>query len=410
MDGPSKGSLGAISGDEVTYTPDAGEFGADSFTYRASDGLADSEPATAHVTITRPPNCEDVPVLTAVGAAVQVPLECTDPDGDAVTFSIVDGPSNGTLGPITGDEVTYTPDAGEFGADSFSYAASDGTAESPVATVNVMITRPPACEDIGKTVRVGSSVSVPLTCLDPDGDDVTLAIDERPSQARSARSRAIRDVHAGRGRRGRGRLHASRPRRHRRVRPGHRDDHPHRPAAVRRRHPPHAGGDPRRGAADVADPDGDTLTLAIAEGPTKGTLGAISGGSVTYTPDAGEHGEDTFTYTANDGEDSSEPATATITITRAPICEATAAKTAVGEPVSVPLSCTDEDGDTLALAKASDPAKGTLGAFSASSVTYTPAAGEYGATPSPTRRTTATATQRKPPSRSRSRDRPSACR
>ena len=85
------------------------------------------------------------------------------------------------------------------------------------------------------------------------------------------------------------------------------------------------------------DPDGDTLTLSIADAPAKGSLGAISGDSVTYTPDAGEHGTDTFTFTANDGEDDSAPATATIVITRAPSCDDADAKTAVGEPVSVPL-------------------------------------------------------------------------
>ena len=88
VDGPTKGSLGAISGGAVTYTPDAGEYGADSFTYRANDGTNDSAPATAHLTITRPPACEDVSVRTAVGTAVQVPLECTDPDdGDTLTLS-----------------------------------------------------------------------------------------------------------------------------------------------------------------------------------------------------------------------------------------------------------------------------------------------------------------------------------
>ena len=59
-----------------------------------------------------------------------MPLTCTDEDDDALTLSIVDGPTKGSLGPISGDEVTYTPDAGEFGADSFTYRASDGTAHS----------------------------------------------------------------------------------------------------------------------------------------------------------------------------------------------------------------------------------------------------------------------------------------
>ena len=66
---------------------------------------------------------------------------CTDPDGDALTLSIVDGPSKGSLGAISGDEVTYTPDAGEFGDDSFTYRASDGTAHSAPATVSITISR-----------------------------------------------------------------------------------------------------------------------------------------------------------------------------------------------------------------------------------------------------------------------------
>ncbi len=72
-----------------------------------------------------------------------MPLTCTDPDGDALTLAIVDGPAKGSLGAIAGDAVTYTPDAGEFGSDSFTYAASDGTADSDPATVSITITRAP---------------------------------------------------------------------------------------------------------------------------------------------------------------------------------------------------------------------------------------------------------------------------
>ena len=66
MDGPSKGSLSSISGDAVTYTANAVDYGADEFTYRATDGTADSAPATASITITRAPACDDVPVRTEV--------------------------------------------------------------------------------------------------------------------------------------------------------------------------------------------------------------------------------------------------------------------------------------------------------------------------------------------------------
>ena len=79
-----------------------------------------------------------------------MPLTCTDPDGDELTLAIVDGPSKGSLGAISGDAVTYTPDADEYGADSFTYRASDGTADSAPATVTITITRPPGCDDVAR--------------------------------------------------------------------------------------------------------------------------------------------------------------------------------------------------------------------------------------------------------------------
>ena len=66
--------------------------------------------------MTGAPACQDVARTTEVGAAISVPLTCTDPDGDALTLSIVASPSKGTLDAMSGGAVTYTPDAGEFGS------------------------------------------------------------------------------------------------------------------------------------------------------------------------------------------------------------------------------------------------------------------------------------------------------
>jgi hypothetical protein len=93
------------------------------------------------------------------GKPSTVQVFCSDPDGDALTLAAVGAPSQGTLGPVSGGTVLYTPDAGQFGADSFTYRASDGTANSAAATVNVTITRAPACQDVGESVTVGSSAS-----------------------------------------------------------------------------------------------------------------------------------------------------------------------------------------------------------------------------------------------------------
>ena len=192
--GPAHGTLGAIDQgtDQVVYTPEPGYTGTDSFTYRATDGTLAGPAATVSIVVTGAPTCEDVARTTEVGAAISVPLTCTDPDGDPLTLSIVGSPSKGTLDSMSGGAVTYTPDAGEFGSDSFTYRASDGTAQSAPATVSITITRPPSCDDVSRTTVAGAPVSVPLTCTDPDGDALTLSIVDGPSRARWARSPAAR--------------------------------------------------------------------------------------------------------------------------------------------------------------------------------------------------------------------------
>ena len=63
-----------------------------------------------------------------------------------------------------------------------------------------------------------------------------------------------------------------------------------------------------------SDPDADPLTAAVASGPANGTLMLNGDGSFTYTPDPGFVGTDRFTYTASDGEATSNPATVTISV------------------------------------------------------------------------------------------------
>ena len=63
---------------------------------------------------------------------------------------MVGDPAHGTLGAISGGSVTYTPAAGYFGPDSFTYRASDGTASRHTATVSITVTRAPSCTDVSK--------------------------------------------------------------------------------------------------------------------------------------------------------------------------------------------------------------------------------------------------------------------
>jgi large repetitive protein len=66
--------------------------------------------------------------------------------------------------------------------------------------------------------------------------------------------------------------------------------------------------------ANDTDPDGAPLTAILVSGPAHGTLNLSAGGGFTYTPEPGYSGEDSFTYSADDGELRSSPATVSITI------------------------------------------------------------------------------------------------
>jgi VCBS repeat-containing protein len=133
-----------------TYTPLSNATGTDAFTFRASDGLAQSNLATVTVTIT-PVN--DAPMATAqsVTTAQNTPVALTlagsDVDGDTLTFAIVTGPANGTLSG-TPPAVTYTPKANFGGTDSFTFRANDGKVNSASATVTLTITGSPAAQGL----------------------------------------------------------------------------------------------------------------------------------------------------------------------------------------------------------------------------------------------------------------------
>jgi VCBS repeat-containing protein len=145
--GPSNGSLVLNPDGTFTYTPDADFSGSDVFTYTVSDGNGGTDTATVVINVT-PVN--DAPVasndsysvaedgvLTVGGAGVLG--NDGDVEGDALTASLVSGPSNGTLTLNADGTFTYTPNANFNGTDSFTYVANDGLANSAPATVTISV-------------------------------------------------------------------------------------------------------------------------------------------------------------------------------------------------------------------------------------------------------------------------------
>src|SRR5271166_184040 len=86
------------------------------------------------------------------------------------SYSIASPPQHGSLGQLEGDQVTYTPDPGYAGADSFSFAARDPNSPFPedpaLATVSVTVGSappPPAISLSGGQAAMVAGTSVPLT-------------------------------------------------------------------------------------------------------------------------------------------------------------------------------------------------------------------------------------------------------
>ncbi|TAK96094.1 MAG: hypothetical protein EPO07_14850, partial [Verrucomicrobia bacterium] len=78
-------------------------------------------------------------VTTPVNTATNVTLAGSDADNGYLTFVITSGPTNGSLGSLSSNVVTYTPTASYAGADAFAYVVHDGAATSAVAVVSLSV-------------------------------------------------------------------------------------------------------------------------------------------------------------------------------------------------------------------------------------------------------------------------------
>jgi VCBS repeat-containing protein len=147
VSGPAHGSLNLNADGGFTYTPAANFNGTDTFTYRASDGTAQSNPATVTMTVTPvndPPAATDDAYSTAEDtlrtvAAPGVLGNDSDPDGDQLTAVVASGPGHGSLILSADGSFTYTPATNYNGTDSFTYRVSDGTLQSDPATVTITV-------------------------------------------------------------------------------------------------------------------------------------------------------------------------------------------------------------------------------------------------------------------------------
>ena len=134
------------------------------------------------------------------------------------------------------------------------------------------------------------------------------------------------------------------------------------------------------------DVDGDVLTFAIASQPSHGSVLVFAdsvGPQLVYYPEDGYFGPDSFTYTANDGVLTSDPATVSIDVTppranSVPTSVPPQVTTAQDTPVTFTIPATDLDGDPIFFEDFQDAVHGTISNSGDDQFTYTPDLGYYG--------------------------------
>ena len=149
-------------------------------------------PGTAGATA---PTCNDMNVGVSHNAATPIFIDCAGGTGTgSPDVLVVSDPSKGTLSPSAGGTstdqwVTYTPNPGASGADSFSYrgvspgSGFGGSDEvGPVRTVSIRIGvgSPPVCASLSQSVPQATATDIRLNCASGGDPIVSFAISDPP--------------------------------------------------------------------------------------------------------------------------------------------------------------------------------------------------------------------------------------
>jgi len=322
----------------VTYVPDPNFNGTDTFSYTISDGKGGESTATVTILVQA---VNDAPVVLDVsyggveedGAAQVFAYGATDVDGDKLSYQILTQPVEGTVSDNGDGTFTFHPGAafqdlgdGETRQVSFVYEAWDGNGGSGQATATVTVTgtndAPVASAHTALDQEDRNTVTIDLLADagDLDGDTLSVIyIEDAPNgkvtdngdgtvtyvpypdfNGTDTFSYTVSD---GNGGESTGTVSVF-------VAPVN--------------DAPVANDDQAQSLQDTSvivdllandsDVDGDTLSVGAIGAAQNGIVTENNDGTVTYTPNNGFSGTDSFTYTVVDGNGGSATATATVTV------------------------------------------------------------------------------------------------
>lgn len=227
---PTQGTLSGTP-PNLTYTPNDGYAGPDSFQFTVNNGYLSSAAAKVSITVgVAAPTANDQSQTVPVNTTTPITLSGSDPNTPPLplTYSVTANPTQGTLSG-TPPNVSYTPNDGYTGQDSFQFTVNNGYLSSAPATVSITVgVKAPTANGQSVTVDENTLTSITLSGSDPNTPPLP-------------------------------------------------------------------------------------LTYTVTVNPTQGTLSGTPPG-LTYSPNNGYTGQDSFQFTVNNGYLTSDPATVSITV------------------------------------------------------------------------------------------------
>jgi len=394
----SRFGTAAIGNDgAITYTPNAGFTGTDTFTYEVCDPSGACDRAVVMVVVgganSAPvANPDDAEVLAGDSVTIDVLANDTDVNDDILTIDDVTPALHGTVR-VEGGEVIYTPAAGYTGTDTFAYTACDPAGACASARVTVTVNEganlPPVAIDDVTSVVAGQSVTIAALAndSDPDGDSFSIVSITTPSNGLArveAGGNIIYTATVGsvglvtfdvtiadaRGATATSTVFVY--------------------VTATPNRAPNAADD----AFEVTnedtftldvltndtDLDDDTIVIVDVVEPSQGTVSLNANGTIAYAPYANASGTDSFTYTVSDGRGGFDTATVTLTFPTGnlpPNAQDDFATTPEDQGVLLNVIANDSDPEGSAIritGLASQPTNGTAELLAGQTISYTPTA------------------------------------
>ncbi|KPA10281.1 hypothetical protein MHK_009516, partial [Candidatus Magnetomorum sp. HK-1] len=175
---------------KITGTPLNEHGGDNAVTVEVSDG---TESTSQSFTITVA-NVNDAPVALASSFTVTedsssnaYTLTATDEELDSLTYSLVSNPTKGSITIINASSgaCLYTPNADEFGEDTFTFKVNDGQFDSSAATITVNISStddaPVITSSAVTSATEGQVYDYTVTISNVDGDALNYTVSNMPS-------------------------------------------------------------------------------------------------------------------------------------------------------------------------------------------------------------------------------------